>query len=131
MRERVRTLIPEGSPDTAVHVTTVTPVTPDVPAAVVPWTRTAHDLLDEWGGTALLAALAVAGLVVLSRGMRPAPPPEEAAADDADGPAIAGKIRPGEVDPATLTPRDRVAALARDDPEAVAAVLGTWLRDAA
>ena len=129
VREHVRTLLPEGSPETAVHVTTVTPIVPDVPAVAVPWTHTLHELLDAWGSAALLAALAVAGLIVLRRGMAPAEPSEDDA--DGDAPMIAGSVPEAEVDPATLPPRDRVAALARDDPDAVAAVVGTWLRDAA
>ena len=130
VREHVRTLLPEGSPETAIHVATVTPITPDVPVVAVPWTHTLQELLNEWGSTALLAALAVAGLVVLRRGMAaPAEPPAEDG--EGDAPMIAGTVPAEEVDPATLPPRDRVAALARDDPEAVAAVVNTWLRDAA
>ena len=135
VRERVATLIPAGSPPTAVHVTTVTPIEPDVPAITVPWTATIGELGSRWGSTAVLCAIAVAGLLVLRRGMtlpEPAPPVEAPAAAPRAG--VAGRIGPGgvvEEDDEPKTPRDRVAKLAADDPEAVAAVLGAWLRDAA
>ena len=132
VRERVRTLLPAGTPETAVYVSTVTPIAPDVPAVVVPWTHTLTELLNDWGSTLLLAAVAVAGLVVLRRGMTLPEVPEPADAEDTLDPAIAGRVGPGgEEEDEPKTPRDRVAKLAHEDPEAVAAVVGTWLRDAA
>ena len=132
VRERVTTLLPSDTPPTAVHVTTVTPIEPDVPAVVVPWTHTVGEIVDRWGSAALLVALALAGLWALRKGMAlPEPAVPDAADDAADGPAIAGRVGPdGEADE-PKTPHDRVAKLAGEDPEAVAAVVGSWLRDAA
>ncbi|MFH5803826.1 hypothetical protein [Alienimonas sp. DA493] len=136
VRERVATLIPAGSPPTAVHVTTVTPVAPDVPPIVVPWTQTIGDLVSRWGSTALLCVIAAAGLLVLRRGMKlPEPAPPATFDEIADRTAVAGRIGPNgkveEEEDKPKTQRDRVAELAAEDPEAVAAVLNSWLRNAA
>ncbi|NNJ26996.1 hypothetical protein [Alienimonas chondri] len=136
VRERVTTLLPANSPQTAVHVTTVTPIEPNVPVVAVPWTNVLGDLASRWGSTAALCAVAIAGLFVLRRGMKlPEPAPPVELPRSADRPGIAGRIGPGGVaeedDEEPQTPRDRVAALAAKDPEAVAAVVGSWLRDAA
>ncbi len=72
VRERVATLIPAGSPATAVHVTTVTPITPDVPVAVVPWSSTIGEALSRWGSTA--CPLRGGGLRVVRAASRDGPP---------------------------------------------------------
>ena len=135
IREHVNTLLPLDSPPTAVHVTTVTPITPDVPEAVVPWTSVLGDVASDWTSTAVLCGLALAGLWVLRRGMTlPEPAPPESVDVLAEKAHIAGRIGPGGVvsdEEAPETPRDRVSKLAAKDPEAVAAVLDSWLRHAA
>ena len=134
VRERIATLLPAGSPPTAVHVATVTPIEPDVPDVETPWTATVGGLLDRWGSALALIAVSLVGLFVLRRGMTlPEPEPALAEPDAADRPGVAGRIGAGgpaeEDEP--KTPRDRVAKLAAEDPEAVAAVIGSWLRNAA
>ncbi|QDT17642.1 hypothetical protein [Alienimonas californiensis] len=136
VRERVATLIPAGSPATAVHVTTVTPIEPDVPPLVIPWTESVGELVSRWGSTALLCVVAAVGLLVLRRGMTlPEPAPPAALEERLDRLAVAGRIGPNgkveEDDDQPKSQRDRVAELAAHDPEAVAAVLNSWLRNAA
>ena len=131
---------PLGSPPTAVHVTTVTPVTPEVPDRRSCRGRTASArLASRWGRPWPCASLAAAGLLVLRRGMK-LPEPRRPPRTLAGRPPGAGKTdRQGGVSPAASgrtgpkcptrtpppkTPRDRVAALAVEDPDAVAAVVG-------
>ena len=136
--EKVRTLIgaavnADGSPadPAAVSVSTVTPIEPDVTPPAEPFASTAGRLLREWGGTAVLAAVVLCGMVLLGR--RAAPPLPDAADEEnplaAVGPDGAKKSDDGP--PAEPTERDRLQEFVRDNPEATAMVLSRWIQQAA
>ena len=134
--EKVRTLIgaavnADGTPadPAAVNVSTVTPIAPDPAVPDDPWSLTAGRLLREWGGTLVLAGVALCGMVLLGR--RAAPPvPEEEDADDPLSPAAEAK-RQEAAAVAEPTERDRLQAFVRDNPEATAAVIARWVHQAA
>ncbi|MEM9703141.1 MAG: hypothetical protein AAF907_11930, partial [Planctomycetota bacterium] len=115
-------------------------IEPDAPVVVTPWTQTMGEMASRWGSTVALSLVAIAGLFALRRGMKlpePAPLPEqtEEIADVTTRAGVAGRIGPDGVveerDEQPKSQRERVAAIAHDEPEAVAAVAGSWLRDAA
>lgn len=131
VRATVSKLIPSGSPDTAVTVTSHTRIDREPPPADVPLTEMIGDGLSRWGGAVGLVLFAAWALRAVAKSM-PKPPPVEAAplplselrlaADDAAEPA-------GEPS-ASATEHDRLQSLVRDNPELAAAVIGRWIQTA-
>ncbi|MEM1063576.1 MAG: hypothetical protein AAGJ97_14720, partial [Planctomycetota bacterium] len=132
----VRTLIPEGSPEDAVDVSTVTRVPPELPAIETPILQTVSDLVGRWGGPAVMSLLAAWAVMSVGRGLGKSDAmlaaEEEAKNEEADSPlaavANAATAEPHAEDaPYEATPRDLVQENVRDNPEAAAAILGKWI----
>ncbi len=126
VRKQAMTLIPAGSPEAAVTVTSVTHLDLTPPAVVVPMTERVSDFLRTWGGTLGLGLLAAWGLRTLGRSM-PRPPPLPAEPLSAVASAEAEEDVPAGPPP---TPRDLLQGYVRDNPEAAAAVIGRWIQAA-
>ena len=126
VRKHALTLIPAGSPESAVNVTSVTRLDPTPPAVVVPWSERLSEFARAWGGTIGLALLAAWGLRILGRSLpKSAPSPSDAMTAVAT--AQAEEEAPAGPPP---TSRDILQGFVRDNPEAAAAVIGKWIQAA-
>lgn len=120
------TLIPSGSPEGSVHVTSVTRLEPEVAAVVIPWSERATQLVKQFGGTAALGLLALWGFWTLNRSVPKLPPVEE----ETPPSALAAEDEPEPPPGPPPTKRDMLQNFARDNPEAAAAVLSKWIQAA-
>lgn len=125
-RKSVQAMIPTGSPETAVHVTSVTRLEPQVAEVAVGWAETATELAKKWGGTLGIGLLAVWGLWMLGRSA-----PKVAALEGQPPPAASSADAAADVPPGPPpTKRDLLQSFVRDNPEAAAAVIGKWVQAA-
>ncbi|QDT65651.1 hypothetical protein [Calycomorphotria hydatis] len=131
VRDQIRLLIPAGSPDTAVHVTSVTRVIPEVPEISIPWTQITGELVHDWGGTVVLSLLGFWIVYTITRGL-PKIEQTEAFPDDPETTlAQKANIMPKEPDaPPEPTQRDLLQDTVRDNPDVAAAILGKWIQAA-
>jgi len=128
-----RTLIPAGSPEEAVHVMSIVRVEAENAQAAIPWTATAMSLVSDWGGVVAIALFAAWALRMLMKTMPKLPelPPEPTpTVAPTDGPTGDATPENEMADLRSLSPRDRLQSIVRDDPEAAAAVISKWLQAA-
>jgi flagellar M-ring protein FliF len=128
VRNHAMTLIPAGSPEDAVNVTSVTRLEPKVVVTAVPWSEGLYQLARQWGGTAALALLGMWGLWTLGRSLPRAAP----GFSEVSGPSLAVSVAAEADSPVTPPPtkRDVLQGFVRDNPEATAAVIGKWIQAA-
>ncbi len=130
VKATVLTLIPTGSPDTAINVTSYTRVEPDVQKIDIPMTETLGNAFSRWGGAIGLALFALWALRLVSKSMPKLPAPETEL-----GATLAmqtpRKDEPQEEPtPPEVTQRDKLQGVVRDDPEMAASVLSKWIQAA-
>ena len=129
VKSTVLTLIPAGSPASAIHVSSVVRLDAETAAPTASWTAVLTDSVQQWGSAIVLALFAAWVLWMLGRGLPRAgdetvaaafklPPPE-------DEPTVEAQIRQKEA-----TARDELQQVVRDNPEMTAAVLIKWLQAA-
>lgn len=121
-------LIPSGSPEEAVAVSSfvpIDPVEPEIEASVVDSVGSA---VSQWGSAVGLALFALWALWMLNKSTPRLPEVEPAPA----GPMALKAVHveeDEEQEPAIdNTRRDHLQAMVRDNPEVAAAVLGKWIR---
>jgi len=130
VRKHALALIPADSPDTAVHVTSVTRLQPDDIPDTLPWSVRATELAREWGGTVGLGLFAAWALWMLGRSLpKTAPETAESSA------AFPASIAPASEDELNLpthqpTRHELLQSFVRDNPDATAAVIGRWVQAA-
>ncbi|MBA3312035.1 MAG: hypothetical protein M3552_07745 [Planctomycetota bacterium] len=129
VRKHAKALIPADSPDTAVHVTSVTRLRPGEIETALPWSTRLTELAREWGGTVGLALLSVWALWMLGRSLPKSTPVAESAATQAA--FTMNTSAEDEKTPTTPPSRhDLLQSFVRDNPDATAAVIGRWVQAA-
>lgn len=133
VRSTAKTLIPVGSPEEAVHVTSVVRIAKDVPAPSASIVEKGTQLVTEWGGLFAIAGFAIWALRMLNRSMPALPelppmPRSTATAVGESQEAEAPTSATRRVDLKDMTPRDQLQVFAKEDPEATAAVIEKWLQ---
>ncbi|QDT39061.1 hypothetical protein [Stratiformator vulcanicus] len=132
VQKQVQQLIPAGSPETAVHVASITRIDSVQPVISVPITATLAELLREWGAPAILTIIGLWALFSVTRGL----PREQLSADDEedlDDPettlAKKADVMPSDEEISMEpTERDRLQDTVRDNPDVAAAILGKWIQ---
>jgi flagellar M-ring protein FliF len=123
------TLIPAGSPESAIHVSSIVRLDQTRPEVSTPWTMLVSEFIREWGSSLALACFAAWALWMVNRSMpRPGAEPATAAAmlpPPVDEPEPEAKVKPIE-----KTARDELQTIVRDNPEMTASVLMKWLQAA-
>ncbi|MBW3539660.1 MAG: hypothetical protein KY476_05265 [Planctomycetes bacterium] len=130
-------LIPAGSPDSAVDVSSFTSVETPADTISVSVMDTVWELASRWWSALALALFAAWALVTLRRNMPKLPEsgttpppvldpisPMPSAADEAEPPIEIPKR------PAEPSRRDRIQSIVRDNPEMTATLLGKWIEAA-
>ena len=130
VKATVATLIPTGSPDTAINVSSYTAIEPDVETIEVPLTETLTGALSRWGGAIGLALFALWALRMVSKSM-PKPPAQDAESETGPAMHVSTEEEPEEKrPPPETTQRDELQTVVRDDPEMAASVLSKWIQAA-
>ena len=137
VRSTAKTLIPTGSPEEAVHVTSVVRVDRANPIPSTPLMTTIVSFLSEWGGMIAVAVFALWALRQLNRSMPPLPdlPPSPVASIATRGPGGRGSADAEEEEgeppvPKEVTVRDKLQSFVKDDPDAVATLISKWMQQA-
>lgn len=131
VKQTARTLIPGGSPEDSVHVTSVVRIKPETPEVPTPWLANGIELLSDWGGVVAIVLFAAWALRMLNKSLPKLPelPPEPAASPviAAAAAGIVAETQSSERSVEEQTARDQLQNVVRDDPESAAAVIGKWL----
>jgi flagellar M-ring protein FliF len=130
VKATVLTLIPAGSPDSAIHVSSVVRLDTEAPAAATPWTLLVTDFIAEWGGSIALALFALWALRLVNRGLPRASAEPEPAVVKPPQPEDDRKAEQELKKAVEATARDELQSSVRDNPEMAAAVLMKWLQAA-
>jgi flagellar M-ring protein FliF len=128
-RATAAVLIPAGSPETAVNVSSYVPIERGAPEPAVPLAERAGDLLSRWGGTLALALFALWALWMLRKNF-PKLPENEPQLD----PKLLAPQGDQEAEEESLPPkptkREHLQEIVRDNPEVAASIIGRWVEAA-
>lgn len=131
VKKSVKALIPAGSPDTAVEVTTVDRVSTLPPEIKPTFMESLNDWFKQWGGTVVMGVMAIIALMMVRRSMPALPPDTPPVFPTAMNPVAASNTEAKEAEPPReATKRDLLQGLVRDNPEATAAIISKWLQAA-
>ncbi len=131
VKKSVRALIPVDSPATAIEVTSVDRVSTSLPEIKPTFMESMNDWFKQWGGTVMMAVMAIIALMMVRRSMPALPPDTPPAFAPIANPAAADGAEAKEPEPTPeVTRRDMLQGLVRDNPEATAAIISRWLQAA-
>lgn len=126
---QVRTLLPIGSPEDAVNVTSYVRVETEQTEPNVPLTETVSSAISQWGSVAGLALFALWALWMLNKSMSKLPQEES---EEMISPALAmidaDDEEADEELPREVTKQEQLQSTVRDNPEMAAAVLSKWIQ---
>ena len=120
------TLIPAGSPPTAVHVASVTRIAPEQLVDTLTFFDRLKQSTGSWAGPVALALLAAWGLLMLGKSSPKTAVEEEESSFQTT--IMPESNAPEESPP--LSRRDSIQLAVKDNPEIAAAVLSKWLQTA-
>jgi flagellar M-ring protein FliF len=128
-RATAAVLIPAGSPESAVNVSSYVSVDQSVPEPAVPITEQASDLLSRWGGTLALGLFALWALWMIRKNF-----PKLAADEPQLDPKLfdpqGDKEAEEELLPPQPTKRENLQEIVRDNPEVAAGIIARWVEAA-
>jgi flagellar M-ring protein FliF len=121
----VAVLIPADAPDSAVDVSSYTPVDREAPPPTVPVTETVSRWAGQWGGTVVLGLFALWALWTLRKNFPKLPETE------VDLGAAFARPPETEAEQAAAVPevtkRDMLQTMVRDNPDVAASIIGKWI----
>ncbi|MHC4874993.1 MAG: hypothetical protein ACYTGL_00760 [Planctomycetota bacterium] len=131
VKQFIARLIPSGSAEDAITVTTHRRIEPELPPAELPATELVRDFVNQWGSSVALSVFAIWALVMLRKSM-----PTSSSVPGTDVlERLTQAVNPPEAEepeeePRPVTSRDTLQELVQSDPAAAAAVISRMIQKA-